>query len=192
MRPVGRADPVFRQVPQRCRRQVHPPGGDSGVGPGRSRLSAVLAGGNGCVRDRPAGGARVQGRHARGTEGSTNGRRARRADRSPPRLAGRAARRRVRHREADGVDRRGAAAVSAIGRPGSPAGQHHRPQRRREPPGFGGCTEKVSTAIRRANRTSATMSTPIWRSRAGSRRKRRPISCSPTQACRRFRRSTAR
>ena len=40
--------------------------------------------------------------------------------------------------------------------------------------------------------TSATMSTPIWRSGAGSRRKRRPISCSPTQACRRFRRSTAR
>lgn len=119
---------------------MHPPGGDSGVGPGRSRLSAVLAGGNGCVRDRPAGGARVQGRHARGTEGSTNGRGAA----APARAAWR---------------------------------RLHR---------------KVSTAIRRANRTSATMSTPIWRSGAGSRRKRRPISCSPTQACRRFRRSTAR
>ena len=59
----GRAHPFLRRVLRRRRRGGHPPGRDSRVGPRLARVPAGLARRHGRLRDRPAQGARLQGRN---------------------------------------------------------------------------------------------------------------------------------
>ena len=154
-------------------------GGHPGFGPGHPRLPAGVADGHRGVRDRPAGGHRVQDPGARRLGATPTADRRTVAidlrDDWPKALRDE----RFRPAPADRVDRRGTADLSATRRAGPAARQHHRAQR----PGSRLATEhmehkhadrrlgreadRAGAAASAATSTSPSCSTPASATRAG-------------------------